>query len=115
MDEGREGHAVQQLDVVVLVRPTGRLRIGLDFKHGPPASMKDQEVRYTLQVARVILENEAAGEHALELHDERFLVVPLQHASLLSHRKPQAYSIPSIKAHVLITDWYLLSVTGPAI
>lgn len=72
--EGREGHAIQRLDVVPLVRLFRCILVSLDLKHSPPVVVEYGEVWEALLVLGVVLEDDAARKQISYPLDETGLV-----------------------------------------
>jgi hypothetical protein len=75
IDEGREAHVAELLDVVVLVRTVTCIRGLLHLKHGPSIVVENEEVENALSLIRVLLHDEATREQSADLLLQVCLVV----------------------------------------
>src|SRR5690242_12013842 len=78
VDESAERIHRCPIDIVRLVRSDGRRSARLDLQHRPPVTVQNREIRYSLAVARIILQDHTTREHVVELGDEFLLKLRLK-------------------------------------
>ena len=107
MDECRERHPVHDLYPVGLIRLAPSARSFLALQRRPHGLPQDENIGNPLNVLRVVLQDEASGEHGTKLRDEIALEWGLYPAHVPPLRKSSdseffqhAYLIPSIIVHV---------------
>ena len=79
IDERGVGHVVHLGYIPILVRAVLGLGGGLHLEGGPSVSMENEEIRNTLLVVRVVLQNHTARKPVLDLLDELGLKVSFEH------------------------------------
>jgi len=105
--ECAERYGVGLFDVIVLVGLVCLFSGLLNFKEGPAVLVKDREIGDTLNMVRVVLENQASGKALFDFSDQTFLEYTLASHSCCPFVKSsregtedhKTWTIPTIAPH----------------
>jgi hypothetical protein len=89
-DKGSERHVSHLLYVVRLVGPFSRSGMSLDLEHSPSRPIKQSQIQNSLNILRIVFEDNATRKQTFELLDEFTLIGRFSHEILLSLRKRKA-------------------------